>query len=167
MFLLTETLKVAQSLWVEPAGLETFVKCIFLDLDLDQQTYSVQVLNFDLFADTGTNLNNLYKLYGYSVSADGLDPIFSLSLLYDGVPINLTFFSLRWVLDWCVCISKLFTGHFKYLKYNGFLSFVLRKLNETNTFFLCLVVTDGDYTLEGAVSPIINLSLQSKLLPTE
>ena len=48
-----------------------------------------------------------------------------------------------------------------------FLSFVSRKLNETNTFFLCLVVRDGDYTLEGAVSPIINLSLQSKLLPTE
>ena len=65
------------------------------------------------------------------------------------------------------CISKLFIGHFKYLKYNGFLSFVLRKLNETNTFFLCLVVRDGDYTLEGAVSPIINLSLQLKLLPIE
>jgi len=38
-------------------------------------------------------------------------------------------------------------GHFKYLKYNGFFSFVLRKLNETNTSFLCLVVRDVDHTL--------------------
>ena len=38
-------------------------------------------------------------------------------------------------------------GHLKYLKYNGFLSFVLRKLNETNSSFLCLVVRDVDYTL--------------------
>jgi len=36
------------------------------------------------------------------VSADGLDPIFYLPLLCDGVPINSTFFSLRWVLEWSV-----------------------------------------------------------------
>ena len=38
-------------------------------------------------------------------------------------------------------------GHLEYLKYNGFLSFVLRKLNERHTSFLCLVVRDVDYTL--------------------
>ena len=58
-------------------------------------------------------------------------------------------------------------GHFKYLKYNGFLNFVLRKLNETNTSFLYLVVRDGDYPLEEAVPSIINLSLQLELLPIE
>ena len=40
----------------------------------------------------------------YSVSGDGLDPNFSLPLLCDGVPINLTLFRLRSVLDWCVSV---------------------------------------------------------------